>query len=47
MLEATGPAASTLRTEGLNRARQFNWGAIAEATLDVYRAAAERRRRRR
>ena len=45
ILEATGPAASTLRIEGLSRAQQFNWGAIAEATLDVYRSAAERRRR--
>ena len=45
IVEATGPASSTLRTEGLRRARQFNWGTIAEATLDVYRAAAERRQR--
>jgi glycosyltransferase involved in cell wall biosynthesis len=45
IVAATGPVASTLRTEGLRRARQFNWGAIAEATLDVYRSAAERRRR--
>ena len=27
------------------RARQFTWGATAEATLNVYREAAERRRR--
>jgi glycosyltransferase involved in cell wall biosynthesis len=45
ILEATGSAASTLRTKGLSRAQQFNWGTIAESTLDVYRAAAERRRR--
>jgi glycosyltransferase involved in cell wall biosynthesis len=44
MVDAVGPVASQLRTEGLDRARQFNWGAIAEATLDAYRVAAERRR---
>ena len=45
ILDALGPAACRLRTEGLVRARQFNWGAIAEATLEVYRTAAERSRR--
>jgi glycosyltransferase involved in cell wall biosynthesis len=44
VLEAVGPATSRLRAEGLTRAQKFNWGAIAEATLNVYRAAAERRR---
>jgi glycosyltransferase involved in cell wall biosynthesis len=44
ILNAIGPAASTLRTRGLSRAQQFNWGAIADATLNVYRAAAERLR---
>jgi glycosyltransferase involved in cell wall biosynthesis len=43
MLDAVGPAASRLRAEGLNRAAQFSWGSIAEATLDAYRTAAERR----
>jgi glycosyltransferase involved in cell wall biosynthesis len=45
ILDAVGPAASRLRADGLSRARDFNWGAIAEATLNVYRAAAERRQR--
>ena len=46
IIDATGSAASRLRTEGLRRAQQFTWGATAAATLDVYRQAAERRRRR-
>jgi glycosyltransferase involved in cell wall biosynthesis len=33
-----------LRAAGLRRASQFTWGATAEATLDVYREVAERRR---
>jgi glycosyltransferase involved in cell wall biosynthesis len=45
ILDATGSAGSALRTKGLSRAQQFNWGTIAESTLDVYRSAAERRRR--
>jgi len=45
LLEATGSAASRLRTDGLRRAQRFTWGATAEATLSVYREAAERRRR--
>ena len=32
-------------TEGLRRAQEFTWGAVAEATLNVYREAFERRRR--
>jgi glycosyltransferase involved in cell wall biosynthesis len=47
IIDATGPASTGLRTEGLKRAQQFTWGATAAATLDVYREAAERRRRRR
>jgi glycosyltransferase involved in cell wall biosynthesis len=47
ILDGTGSGADDLRTLGLRRAKQFTWGATAEATLDVYREAAERRRRRR
>ena len=36
-----------LRDDGLRRAGQFNWGATAASTLDVYREVAERRRHRR
>jgi glycosyltransferase involved in cell wall biosynthesis len=46
ILDATGSAADSLRTLGLRRARQFTWASTAEATLDVYRKVAERRRRR-
>jgi glycosyltransferase involved in cell wall biosynthesis len=35
-----------LRSAGLRRASQFTWAATAEATLDVYRESAARRRRR-
>jgi glycosyltransferase involved in cell wall biosynthesis len=45
ILDAIGTGADGLRTQGLRRAQQFSWGAIAEATLDVYREVAERRRR--
>ena len=47
ILDATGSGADHLRTQGLRRAKQFTWGATADATLDVYREVAERRRRRR
>ena len=47
ILDATGSGSDTLRTLGLDRARQFSWGATAAATLDVYREVAERRRQRR
>ncbi len=43
ILEACGAAAGRLRTEGVRRARQFTWAATAQATLDAYREAAERR----
>ncbi len=43
MLDVCGSAGSRLRTEGLRRARQFTWTATAQATLDTYREAAERR----
>jgi glycosyltransferase involved in cell wall biosynthesis len=46
ILEAAA-AGDGLRTRGLRRAQQFTWGATAEATLNVYREAAERRRQRR
>jgi glycosyltransferase involved in cell wall biosynthesis len=42
--EAAGPGRDRLRDQGLQRARQFTWGATAAGTLDVYREAAERRR---
>ena len=44
ILTATGSASARLRAQGLQRARQFTWGATAEATLAVYREAAEQRR---
>jgi glycosyltransferase involved in cell wall biosynthesis len=47
IVEAAGPGRDRLRDEGLRRARQFTWGATGSATLDVYREAAERRKRRR
>ena len=46
IVDATA-AGDGLRTLGLRRAKQFTWGATAEATLNVYREAAERRRQRR
>lgn len=46
ILEGTGSAASRLRTDGLRRAQQFTWGATADATLCVYREAAEQSQRR-
>jgi len=47
IVEATGPGQDRMRDMGLQRARQFTWGATAASTLDVYREAAERRRSRR
>jgi len=44
---ALGPGRDRLRDQGLSRAGEFTWGATAAATLDVYREAAERRRKRR
>ncbi len=44
ILEAVGSDVPRLRTEGLRRAQQFTWSAVAEATLNVYRQAAERRK---
>jgi glycosyltransferase involved in cell wall biosynthesis len=46
IVEATGPGQDRMRDMGLQRARQFTWGATAASTLDVYREAAERRRSR-
>ena len=43
IIEAAGPVRDRLRTDGLQRAGQFTWGATAASTLDVYREAAERR----
>ncbi|MCW2930533.1 MAG: glycosyl transferase group 1 [Actinomycetia bacterium] len=45
ILEALGPARDRLRDLGFRRAGEFSWGATAAATLDVYREAAERRRK--
>ncbi len=47
IVEACGPRGEALRETGLRRAREFTWGATAEATLDVYRYVAGRRRHRR
>jgi glycosyltransferase involved in cell wall biosynthesis len=47
ILEACGPRGKQLRELGLRRAHMFTWGATAEATLDVYRQVAERRRQNR
>jgi glycosyltransferase involved in cell wall biosynthesis len=44
--QAVGPDRDRLRELGLKRAAEFTWGATAAGTLDVYREAAERRRRR-
>jgi glycosyltransferase involved in cell wall biosynthesis len=44
MLEAIG-GVDRLRHAGLRRAGQFTWGATAASTLDVYREAAESRRK--
>ena len=46
ILEGIGSDVPRLRAAGLRRAQQFTWGAVAEATLNTYRQAAERRRRR-
>ena len=37
ILEATGSEASRMRADGIRRAQQFTWGAVAAGTLDVYR----------
>jgi glycosyltransferase involved in cell wall biosynthesis len=42
ILEATGSGSSRMRADGLRRAQEFTWGAVAAGTLDVYRQAAER-----
>lgn len=44
--DALGSGRDHLREQGLKRASEFTWAATAEATLDVYREAAERRRHR-
>ena len=46
LVEAVQPGRGRLRDLGLRRAAQFTWGATAAGTLDVYREAAEGRRRR-
>jgi glycosyltransferase involved in cell wall biosynthesis len=45
IVDAVGPGRDRLRDMGLRRASQFTWGATAASTLDVYREAAERRKR--
>jgi glycosyltransferase involved in cell wall biosynthesis len=47
IVEAAGPGRDRLRDAGLQRAGEFTWAATGAATLDVYREAAERRRRQR
>jgi glycosyltransferase involved in cell wall biosynthesis len=46
VLHAISSASPRLRTEGLRRAQHFTWGATAGATLEAYREAMQRRRRR-
>jgi glycosyltransferase involved in cell wall biosynthesis len=43
ILEATSSETSRMRDDGIRRAQQFTWGAVAAGTLDVYRDVAERR----
>ena len=45
--DAVGADRDQLRDRGIRRAGEFTWGAMAAATLDVYREVAERRRGRR
>ena len=47
IIEAAAPDRDRLRDLGLRRAGKFTWAATAGSTLDVYREAAERRRKRR
>lgn len=44
IIETAGPGRDRMRDLGLRRASQFNWGATAAATLDVYRETNDRRR---
>jgi glycosyltransferase involved in cell wall biosynthesis len=44
MIEAVRVEGDRLRAAGFRRAQDFTWGATAQATLDVYREVAERRR---
>jgi glycosyltransferase involved in cell wall biosynthesis len=43
ILKVAGSGVPRLRADGIRRAQQFSWGAVAEGTLDVYREVAERR----
>jgi glycosyltransferase involved in cell wall biosynthesis len=45
IIQAAG-AGDRLRDAGIKRAAEFTWGAMADATLDVYREVADRRRHR-
>ncbi len=45
IIDALG-AGDRLRDAGIRRAGEFTWGAMADATLDVYREVADRRRHR-
>jgi glycosyltransferase involved in cell wall biosynthesis len=45
IVEAAGSGRDRLRDLGLRRASEFTWGATAASTLDVYREAAELRKR--
>ena len=44
LVEVTQSDGSRLRDMGIKRAAEFTWQATAEATLDVYREAAERKK---
>lgn len=44
MIDAVRGDGDRLRSAGFRRAQDFTWGATAQATLDVYREVAERRR---
>jgi glycosyltransferase involved in cell wall biosynthesis len=43
ILEATASGTPRMRADGIRRAQQFTWGAVAAGTLDVYREVAEGR----
>ncbi len=47
ILQATGSDMSRMRAEGIRRAQEFTWGAVAAGTLDVYREAAAKRSKQR
>jgi glycosyltransferase involved in cell wall biosynthesis len=44
LLEVTQSDGSRLREMGIKRAAEFTWQSTADATLDVYREAADRKK---